>query len=170
MSSKQKQDTRSNKVGQIVPPVVFLLLSLCLLVVLGDMISRTVDAREARKVADQATVYLSNDGLQQFVTEYFIKYDAAEMIPIIECESHFRHFDEDGTVLKNQQGSSAIGIAQILSSVHPDQQVISKYNRRNLTNFTVGDFDISSLSGNISYALVLYKTRGTRDWECSKHI
>lgn len=147
-----------------------MILPLCFLVVLFDMVSRSIIAREIPETAQQATVYLTNDGLQQFVTDFFTKYDAEEMIPIIACESRFRHFDDDGSVLKNTQGSSATGIAQIMASVHPDPQVIKRYNRRNHTSFKVEDFDISTLTGNLWYALVLYETRGVRDWECSKFI
>lgn len=134
------------------------------------MVSRSLTARQAHESAEQAVVYVTNDGLQQFITDFFTEYDAEEMIPIIACESEFKHFNDDGTVLKNRQGSSATGISQILASVHPDPQVIAKYNRRNHTHFKVEDFDISSLTGNVWYALVLYKTRGTKDWECSKFI
>lgn len=170
MSLEQKNGTCSAKVGKFLTPVSFLLLSLCFLIVMVDMVSRSIDAREARQSAKQAVVYNTNDGLEEFVKNYFTKYDAEEMIPIIECESHFRHFDEDGSVLKNNQGSSATGVAQILASVHPDPHVLKKYNRRHLTSYKVEDFDIKTLTGNISYALILYKTRGVRDWECSKYI
>lgn len=151
-------------------PILLLLIPLGMLLVLGDMVNRSMIARQAHEDVEQARVYLTNDGLQEFVTDFFTEYDAAEMIPIIACESEFKHFNDDGTVLKNRQGSNAMGIAQIMSSVHPDPQVIKKYNRRNLTNFKAEDFDIATLEGNIWYALVLYKTRGVKDWECAKLI
>ena len=166
----KSKSVHKDKSEQLILPAVLLLLPLCFLFVLIDMVNRSIDARHARDDAEEAIVYLTNDGLQQFVTDFFTEYDAEEMIPIIACESEFKHFNEDGTVLKNKQGSSATGISQILASVHPDPHVISKYNRRNHTNYKVEDFDISTLSGNVWYALVLYKTRGVRDWECSKLI
>lgn len=107
---------------------------------------------------------------KQYVTEFFTSNGAEEMIPIIECESEFTHFDADGSVLKNRQGSNATGIAQIMSSMHPDPAVIAKYNRRNNTNLSVDNFDIYSLVGNVAYAYVLYDVRGTKDWECAKLI
>ena len=90
------------------------------------------------------------------------------MINIIKCESKFKHFEEDGTPLKNTKGSSAIGVAQILASQHPDIKIIERYNRKFNTNLTIEDLDITTLNGNIGYALVLYEVRGTRDWECAK--
>lgn len=168
MAQKQTRGIQGVNARHVLVPAVLFLLPLCFLVVLFDMVTRSMNAREAYDTAQQATVYLTNDGLQQFVTDFFIQYDAAEMIPIIACESRFRHFDDDGSVLMNTQGSSATGIAQIMASVHPDPHVIKRYNRRHHTNFKAEDFDISTLSGNLWYALVLYKTNGTRDWECAK--
>jgi len=107
-----------------------------------------------------------NIGLKQRVEKFFTDNDAVEMIKVIKCESQFRHFDRNGDVLKNHEGSSAIGVAQILSSVHPDQKVLDAYNRKFNTDLKVSDFDITTISGNLGYALVLYKVRGTRDWEC----
>lgn len=170
MSAKQTQSIRSEGVRKFVIPSVFLLMLLMMLAVFVDMVNHSIAARQAQEAAQQAVEYLTNDGLEEFVIQYFTKYGAAEMIPIIECESHFRHFGDDGSVLKNRQGSSATGIAQIMASVHPDPQVIKRYNRRNYTNYRVEDFDITTLTGNLWYALILYKTNGTRDWECSEHI
>lgn len=165
--TQQTQSTRSEKIGKLLLPMLFILILVGMFAVMVDMVTRSIAANQAHEDAGQATVYLNNDGVRDFVTQYFTEYDAAEMIPIIECESHFKHFEEDGSVLKNRQGSSAIGVAQIMSSLHPDPQVLKRYNSRNLTSFGVEDFDITTLTGNLSYALVLYKTRGTSDWECS---
>ncbi len=109
-----------------------------------------------------------NTDIKPLVETFLREQNAEEMIPIIKCESHFRHYEADGSVLKNMEGSSAIGVAQILSSKHPDPKIIYRYNKRNDTAYTVDDFDITTLNGNIGYALILYKIRGTQDWECSK--
>ena len=109
-----------------------------------------------------------NRFIKPFVETYLKANDADRLVSIIECESNFAHFETDGSPLKNRAGSSAIGITQILSSVHPDPQAISTYNRRNDTDYTVDDFKIETLRGNLDYALLLYDIRGVRDWECSK--
>ena len=170
MSSKRTQRRLNRRAADrgVVLPLALLLLPLCIIFVMVDLVSRSVTAQHAHESAQLATSYLTNDGLQQFVTDFFTEYDAVEMIPIIACESEFKQYNDDGTVLKNKQGSSATGISQIMASVHPDPQVITKYNRRNHTHFTVADFDINTISGNLWYALVLYKVRGTRDWECAR--
>lgn len=119
-----------------------------------------------------ATVILAKEDLNFHVktltTQFFLDNDAAEMIPIIACESNFRHLAPDGSVLKNHEGSSAIGVAQILSSKHPDPKIVERYNRKFDMDMTIEDFDITTLEGNLGYALALYKVRGTRDWECGK--
>jgi len=109
-----------------------------------------------------------NFHVKTLVTQFFEDNDAAEMIPIIKCESNFRHYNDNGELLRNRAGSSAIGVAQIMSSVHPNEKIVQRYNKINDTDFTVDDFDITTLEGNLGYALVLYSVNGTRDWECSK--
>lgn len=111
-----------------------------------------------------------NIGIEQYVTEFFTDNNAEEMLAIINCESGFKHFDTDGEVLKNHEGSSAIGIAQILSSAHPDPKALEKHNRLYKTGLTPEDFDITTLQGNLGYALLLYQIRGTKDWECAKKV
>jgi len=109
-----------------------------------------------------------NSEIEHKVISYFEANNAAEMIPIIKCESRFRHYDTQGNPLQNTSGSSAIGVAQIMSSLHPDPKVLKRYNLKNDTDHTIEDFDVTTFEGNIEYALVLYKTNGTRDWECAK--
>jgi len=109
-----------------------------------------------------------NFHVKSITTQFFEDNDAAEMIPIIRCESHFKQFAKDGSVLRNTSGSNAIGVAQIMSSKHPDPKIVQQYNRRFDMDMSVEDFNLNSLEGNLGYALVLYKVRGVRDWECSK--
>jgi hypothetical protein len=109
----------------------------------------------------------SNSGIENKVISYFEANNAVEMIPIIKCESRFRHYDTKGNPLQNTSGSSAIGVAQIMASLHPDPKVLKRYNLKNDTDHTIDDFDVTTFEGNIEYALVFYKTNGTRDWECA---
>lgn len=111
-----------------------------------------------------------NLGIEAMVEELFLANDAPEMIPIIRCESQFRHYNEDGSVLQNREGSSAVGVAQILTSKHPDPKVLKVYNRRHDMDLTTDDFDLMTPEGNLGYALVLYEVRGTKDWECAKRF
>ena len=113
-------------------------------------------------------IFDPNDGIREHVESFFTKHDAHEMIPIIQCETHFRHFAPDGSILTNAEGSTATGVAQILDSVHPDPKVLEVYNKRFEAATTIDDFDLTTIDGNLEYALILYEVRGTRDWECAK--
>jgi hypothetical protein len=127
-----------------------------------------VFAKTPEPIVPPITFVASNFGIKNKVIEFFEANDAAEMIPIIKCESRFRHYDTAGAPLKNSEGSSAVGVAQILTSMHPDAKIIDRYNRRYDAGLTVDSFDVTTIDGNMGYALVLYKMNGTRDWECSK--
>ncbi|MBX4192113.1 lytic transglycosylase domain-containing protein [Candidatus Parcubacteria bacterium] len=91
--------------------------------------------------------------VKEYVEEYFA--DEPVMVSIAECESHFKQFDKDGNVLKNSKGSSAVGMFQIMSSVHDD------------TADKLG-LDINSIQGNAAYARYLYEKHGTTPWKASK--
>lgn len=86
--------------------------------------------------------------VEDAVREYF--KDAPIMVEIARCESHFRQYDRQGNVLKNPT-SSAIGIFQIMSSIHKDT---ASYK----------GMDIRSADGNLEYARYLFEREGTRPW------
>jgi hypothetical protein len=88
--------------------------------------------------------------VEEYVREYFA--DTPVMIEIAHCESQFRQFDKKGNVLKNGAGSSAIGMFQIMSSIH--QPVAEKLG-----------LDLNTIQGNAAYARYLYDKQGTAPWE-----
>jgi hypothetical protein len=90
--------------------------------------------------------------VKEYVEIYFA--DAPLMIDIARCESRFRQFDKNGDILKNPT-SSAIGIFQIMSSLHK-------------ASGAKMDMDINSVEGNLEYARYLYETEGTKPWASSK--
>lgn len=91
--------------------------------------------------------------VQEVVEEYFA--DKPIMVDIARCESTFRQFDRNGEVLKNPK-SSAIGVFQIMSSLHKD------------TALKLGH-DITTLEGQLGYADYLYEKEGARPWFASSH-
>lgn len=91
--------------------------------------------------------------VEQYVESQFA--DTPVMVKIASCESHFKQFDTDGTVLQNGH-SSAVGVFQIMASVHKD-----------LASKNLG-LDIYSLEGNVAYAKALYEDQGTTPWAASK--
>ena len=90
--------------------------------------------------------------IQQYVENYFA--DAPVMIKIAQCESRFRQFAKDGSVLQNPK-STAVGVFQIMSSIHKD-----------LADQKLG-LNIDTLEGNVAYAKQLYQEKGTQPWVSS---
>ncbi len=70
------------------------------------------------------------------------------------CESRFRQFNKDGSVLKGEITPEDIGIMQI-----------NEYYHKN-TAEKLG-YDIYSLEGNLRYAKWLYDKEGTAPWASS---
>lgn len=115
--------------------------------VLAAVLSPSISAAHTQSPVSARTV-------EQTVRATFA--NARVLISIARCESRFRHYDENGNVLRNEQGSSATGVMQIMSSVHkgPASEL---------------GYDINTLDGNLGYALHLYRTQGTSPWNASKY-
>ncbi len=90
--------------------------------------------------------------VEQYVKTYFA--DEPVMYAIAGCESQYRQYDSNGSILRNTQ-SSAVGIFQIMDSIH------SK------TAAQLG-IDIYTMQGNAAYAKYLYSQEGTDPWYASK--
>lgn len=79
----------------------------------------------------------------------------SEMIAIARCESGFRQFKEDGTPLYNAGGSSAVGVFQIMESIHGE--------RAEELNLDI----VNSAIDNVAFAIILYNEGGNAPWkEC----
>lgn len=90
--------------------------------------------------------------VQQYVEKYFANDPV--MVAIAGCESNFRQYDTDGTILKNDH-SSAKGIFQIMTSIHSARAA------------DLG-LDLYTMQGNAAYARYLYDQSGTAPWNASK--
>lgn len=77
------------------------------------------------------------------------------MIEIAGCESKFRQFNTDGSVLKGGWGGKMVGVFQFYESVHKSAA-------------TALGFDLATLEGNLSYAKHVYAQQGTIPWNSSK--
>ena len=91
--------------------------------------------------------------VEQYVDSYFA--DVPAMIKVASCESQFRQFTKDGTILQNSK-SSAVGVFQIMASIHQD-----------LADQNLG-LDIYTVQGNVAYAKYLYDTQGLKPWAASR--
>jgi len=72
------------------------------------------------------------------------------MLPIIDCESKFNHYNEDGTVLRGRE-TPDIGVSQISPKYHPE-------------------VDAEDLFTNLAYARKLYDISGVKPWVCRKYV
>ncbi|MDX9893703.1 MAG: peptidoglycan-binding protein [Patescibacteria group bacterium] len=89
---------------------------------------------------------------EKMVRSYFA--DIPVMIDVAKCESGFRQFKDDGTVVKAY--GLYIGVFQI------DEKIHAEYAK------SLG-MDIYTLPGNLAYARRLYEQRGLAAWPvCSK--
>lgn len=86
----------------------------------------------------------------QTALNIFFKNDPV-MITIAQCESGFRHYHDDGSVLRGGMDGKMIGLYQIHEDYHRTQAGRIGLN-------------IDSLVGNILYAKVLYTFQGTTPW------
>lgn len=78
--------------------------------------------------------------------------DTPVMIEIARCESNFRQYTDNGNPLRS---SGMIGVFQFYESIHaPGAKALG--------------FDLTTTSGNLSYAKHIYNTEGTRPWNGSR--
>lgn len=91
--------------------------------------------------------------VEETVRDYFKEIPV--MIEIARCESKFRQFNTDGSVLFGGWGGGMIGVFQLYDRVHRSAA-------------TALGFDIATLEGNLGYAKHLYATSGTTPWNSAK--
>lgn len=89
---------------------------------------------------------------EEKVTEYFA--DSKILIDIARCESHFRHTDKNGNVLRGTITPADVGVMQINERYH-------------LSDSKKLGYDIHTLEGNMAYARYLYEKQGARPWLAS---
>lgn len=114
-------------------------------------LSAALGGSPASVVAPVSSAIPQAVSIEEYVQEYF--KDAPVMIEIARCESRFRQFDKDGTVLKNPT-STAMGIMQIMASLH--EKPADKLG-----------LDIYTIEGNLGYAKYLFDEQGTKPWLAS---
>jgi hypothetical protein len=100
----------------------------------------------------QATVMDRTAVIEYLKTEYA---DTPILVAIAECESGFRQFNPDGTVVRGIVDKQDVGVMQINEKYWLDK---SK---------SLGD-DIYTIQGNVAYAKYLYAKEGTDPWSSSQ--
>ncbi len=108
-----------------------------------------------------------NTGLEAMTKQKLKEAGATAMIPIVDCESDFRHYDENGSLLRNPTVRDVVGIMQLREKYHPDPAIIDRYNAKHGTNLEPDDFNIREPEENVEYGIILYKVEGLGPWtEC----
>lgn len=87
------------------------------------------------------------------VERYFS--DIPIMVEVARCESTFRHYRDNGSVLRGYVNGSDVGVMQINEYYHGDRAA------------ELG-IDIFSIEGNMEYARYLYEEQGTDPWNASR--
>jgi hypothetical protein len=77
------------------------------------------------------------------------------MVQVARCESQYRQFNADGSVLRGKVNPLDAGIFQINEKFH-------------LADSEAMGIDIHTIEGNIAYARHLYNTAGTTPWGWSR--
>jgi len=81
--------------------------------------------------------------------------DAPVMSQIAKCESGFRQFNTDGTLLRGGREGGMVGVFQFHERIH-------------LASALALGHDLATLEGNLAYAKHLYETSGTAPWNSAK--
>lgn len=92
--------------------------------------------------------------VEQQVKEYFS--DIPIMAEIARCESGFRHYLEDGEVIRGHINPKDVGVMQINTYYHGE------------TATELG-LDLLDFKQNMEYARFLHDREGTQPWFWSEH-
>jgi len=115
----------------------------------GDIIPETTYGSVKTKEAVAAEV----QSTEEVVREYFA--DIPDLIQVARCESTFRHYQADGSVLTGQVDSRDTGVMQI--NTHYHGQRLEQLG-----------LDVFKLEDNLTYARRLYETEGLKPWSASR--
>lgn len=77
--------------------------------------------------------------------------DTPIMAEVLKCESRFRQFNADGTVMRGIANNKDVGLAQVNEFYHLKRAKKLGYN-------------IHTVEGNLAYAKLLYQEEGTDPW------
>ena len=143
--------------GRIWKLIRWLILRILLSAVVGLSFESQAIAPEIphTALADEVaqTEVVEEKTTEDVVREYFA--DIPEMIEVARCESHFRHYLEDGSVLRGRQVKSDVGVMQVNTYYHGE------------TAEELG-LDLLDLEENLAYARYLYTKQGLQPWSASK--
>jgi hypothetical protein len=80
--------------------------------------------------------------------------DTPILAEVARCESEFRQFNKDGTILRGKANADDVGVMQINEYYHNEDA------------FKLG-YDILTIEGNTAYARYLFEKYGVKPWNSS---
>lgn len=89
---------------------------------------------------------------EEIVKEYF--KDTPALTNIAYCESRYRQFEKDGTILRGKVNGNDVGVMQINTKYHLEKAI------------SLG-MDLFTLEGNLAYGKYLYEKQGSAPWNAS---
>jgi hypothetical protein len=113
-------------------------------------IASTTDVATASTTAKE--IAMDRGAVESYIRAEYA--DTPILIAIAQCESNFRQFNPDGTVVRGKVNSHDVGVMQINETYWLDKS-------KSLGN------DIYTVEGNAAYAKYLYAKQGTDPWNSS---
>ncbi len=118
-----------------------------------EALDTIIKESQVKKVAVEDEMHSEPSTLEAYVREHFAKTPV--MAEIARCESHFRHLDKNGKILRGTMTPEDVGVMQINEFFHAE------------TAKKLG-FDLHDIDGNMAFAQYLYDKSGTQPWSASK--
>lgn len=94
----------------------------------------------------------NQQNIEKFINDYFA--DIPILVEIARCESHYRHFNSKGGVLKGNEDQRDTGVMQINLFYHA--KALEQLG-----------LNIQNLDDNVAYARYLYEKEGAKPWMAS---
>lgn len=150
-----KSDEEGSIPLRFVALVIILILSIVIALMPTQTVSYTAQVVEAQEPIEAPKVKVEPEPQVQPAQEKVNPKTKQLLQYISYCESRHNQFNDDGTVLRNSEGSSALGQYQIMESVWSERA-------KEL------DYDIYTQEGNEAMAKqILLHDQGIGAWEAS---
>lgn len=103
--------------------------------------------------ATTTSSFIDSKEVEAYIRKEFA--DTPILVDIARCESTFRQFHNDGTVVRGRVNKSDVGVMQINLAYHAD------------TAKKMG-LDLYTVEGNAAYGKYLYDKYGSQPWSASE--
>jgi hypothetical protein len=118
----------------------------------ADITPEEIESTE-EVTTDQARSFIDPKEVEAYLRKEYV--DTPILVDIARCESTFRQFHKDGTIVRGRVNNADIGVMQINLEYHGD------------TAKKMG-IDLYTVEGNATYGKYLYDKFGSKPWSASK--